>query len=1246
MKWILAQHLEQWAGTQSARADLPGLIGQLIRATVPHIHAFRFPSGDAGQIPGFDGYLESEGVDPYVPAGQSVWEFGTGKDYLKKANDDYAARSISPMSIVPANCCFVFVTPRLWSRRDPALTDWARDKQGEQKWKRVIAMDAVTLEAWLEQCEAVAKQYARAVRGQVWVNQCRTVTEFWEEYAGGFRPELKEEVVLCERNAQADDLIRILAEGKTGVPVRLLADSPDEVIAFAAAAIRKAEPPVRAFLEARTLIVDSADAARERFGSTGLVFLPRDSAISLAGKLSYDAPTVIAHAREQDGVILLPRPSTHAFALALEAMKIEGREAERIAASCGRSVTILARWIPSGTAQGPIWASQHDLVSALLAGGWDTSRDGDKRILGDLAGIPYEDLEERLRPFLRSPEPLEREGSVWNVRAPVEAFTQLGHIITRRDMDRLRAAAVVVFGEVEPALDLPLAERPYAAIHGKKMEHSSWLRDGMAATFLHIAVLHEQAGFKVDGVVPQKFVDDVMDSLPGLRQNARLLISLDGPLRWLAEASPFPLLAALEHLLEGDGQMILPIFEEEGGLFGGSQHTHLLWALESLAWDPEHLARVTLDLARLARIDPGGRLANRPISSLRNILKAWKPETNASLVQRLAAVDCIILNEPTTGWELILALLPVRQDSGIPTRYPRFRDAGASNRESLTQGIVNRTYREIVDRAIGLATGNFSRLLTLTDSMNTFSEPDMQRVCDELEKLLPVNSEEDRVKLWNQLRQSVNMNTAFRDADWAFPVAVLERLRSILQLTQPSDPVLRSSWLFDKHYPDLDNSRGVERVAGIEEARTKAVRELYALSGPSAIIELAKQSVFPGIVAYSFTQLLSDVDSFDQLVTFALSVSAMPESFLTEFSRVAHSRFGAAWEARIRTRVGAGLDPRTTATLLLYWDDEVASWEQAAAFGAQAVHDYWSRRMAVPVRGGIPELERAGREYLKVGRALTAMEVVSEAADKLPADLIFGILDEAIKEIAASPQSVGGNLSYEIGLMFEKLALRQDLSQQDVARREYAYLPILKHRNNHLVLHRLMADDPSFFVSVVCDVFKPASRERRDPTDQERVKALYGYQLLTTFAEVPGFRAGTNLVQLEDWVMSARHAAVSNDRTEITDQFIGQVLAHAPEDPDDGAWPHTIVRELLEKLGSSEIERGMEIGRSNMGGAHFIDPKNPAALERDSARQARAWAQTAATWQRTTGLLESMAKHWDWMADNLEERAKQQAMRE
>ncbi|MGA2712357.1 MAG: hypothetical protein ABSG41_04555 [Bryobacteraceae bacterium] len=70
------------------------------------------------------------------------------------------------------------------------------------------------------------------------------------------------------------------------------------------------------------------------------------------------------------------------------------------------------------------------------------------------------------------------------------------------------------------------------------------------------------------------------------------------------------------------------------------------------------------------------------------------------------------------------------------------------------------------------------------------------------------------------------------------------------------------------------------------------------------------------------------------------------------------------------------------------------------------------------------------------------------------------------------------------------------------------------------------------------------------------------------------------------------------------------------------------------------------MGRSNMGGAHAINPKFPAALERQLAAEARAWGEKAAEWRRTAAMLNSMAEHWDYLASFLEERGRQDAMRD
>ena len=40
------------------------------------VSSIRFPSGDKGQVRGFDEVLEASDVAPYIPDGQSIREFG------------------------------------------------------------------------------------------------------------------------------------------------------------------------------------------------------------------------------------------------------------------------------------------------------------------------------------------------------------------------------------------------------------------------------------------------------------------------------------------------------------------------------------------------------------------------------------------------------------------------------------------------------------------------------------------------------------------------------------------------------------------------------------------------------------------------------------------------------------------------------------------------------------------------------------------------------------------------------------------------------------------------------------------------------------------------------------------------------------------------------------------------------------------------------------------------------------------
>lgn len=183
MKWITARDLEEWAGNLSARTAFPALVGDLIRATATDISAFRFPSGDKGQVRGFDGHLVATGVPPYVPDGESIWEFGVTKSDAAKADAEFTKHVGKISAADRMHMTFVFVSPQTWDNPQKKLPEWVAEKQALREWADVLYIDGVQLEAWLESCPAVAARYARYELGRYPHLGVKSSDEYWELYS-------------------------------------------------------------------------------------------------------------------------------------------------------------------------------------------------------------------------------------------------------------------------------------------------------------------------------------------------------------------------------------------------------------------------------------------------------------------------------------------------------------------------------------------------------------------------------------------------------------------------------------------------------------------------------------------------------------------------------------------------------------------------------------------------------------------------------------------------------------------------------------------------------------------------------------------------------------------------------------------------------------------------------------------------------------------------------------------------------
>ncbi|WP_342612997.1 hypothetical protein [Burkholderia ambifaria] len=1254
MLWISDEDLRTWSRRTDARELFVDLVGDLIRATVSDVRKFRFPGQSAGTLRGFDGDLETTEPVGRVPGGHSKWEFGTTPTGKGKAQSDYAKRTGNTPGNVMAENAFVMLNLHNWDTPTEPLVNWVAEKNQEKKWREVHFIDGTGLQKWLEEKPAVAARYARNVLGKAPKNGALSTDEFWERFSTSFKPALTEAMLLCDRNETARQLLDVLA----GAPQNftIAAESAEEVVAFAVAVIRTAPPEIRMTLEAKTMIVETLEAAQFLQGARDMVFLVWKGAEPLASALGQRGPTLTAATglqRKRQGLPLLDRPSASAMAEAMGSMNIERQEAYDLATKCGRSLIILRRLQPAaGIAEPAEWGSMAKaLKPALLAGGWTTDSQLDKEVVASLGGgTDYLAVERPVRETLgMSDPPFDKVEQVWQVRAAVDAFPYYGHLVDEEDLQRLKEAVIRVLSH---RVAEPTADEKFSFGYRAPADYSSWLRDGLAYTLNLFAVMPDVGGLQLSGTTPQQYVNGIVQSLPDFAINHRWILPILPQLSVIAEAAPAPFLEALEKSLEGATEDALALFQESEGndyLFAKtSPHVYVLWALEVLAWDPSHLPRVTRILGRLSAIDPKAKSnnGNRPLSSLRSIFVAWSPNTDADLNKRVKAIDGLIRAQPDVAWDLLQLLMPRSHDTSTPTSRPKLRDTAPLNPEILTFGLVWDTETKFLDRALALAEGHEDRIVALVDHVASHQPANRARLISVFEDNLKSSPNPEGSALWHKLRHLVAHHAAFPDTDWSLKGDELARLKELVVRNQPSDAVAQARHLFDDWVPRLGANVNTA-MEDVEEERADGLRQVYSAAGVRGILRLAKSVKLPSLMGPAFEKLDLPFDDAASLIFDLVEAGGECYHLAAVISGALRRKDGHAWASYFELFILPGTKSVKDGTsLLACWPDNVETWKFVERVGKEFAENYWREVGSLPFNGSPEELALAIAELRQAGRSLKVLTSLHRRVKDVDSTTLLELLDESVKEIA-NGGTAATMLSYAVNEVFATLAARSDTTLAEVARREYVYLPLIERSVQGLAVHALLATNPSEYMAIIKDVFiSKGETPVENPSEEASVRAKLSYRLLKSFHTIPGEDSDgvVDEVVLKKWVHEVRRLAAECGREDITDEFIGQLLAHAKPKSENGAWPPNAIATLLDDLAANRIERGIEIERFNMRGTVTKAIGEGGRQERDLAARYRIWTEQTSS-PRTAALLERIADGWDADARRADISAEQDRMK-
>ncbi|MYB39344.1 MAG: helix-turn-helix domain-containing protein [Gammaproteobacteria bacterium] len=1211
-----ASDIQDWADTSEARDLLAVLIRTLVHSTCRGLQTVDFPGRDDSQRPGWDGRVDTTEGNPWVPAGASMWEFGTNKNVAKKANGDYGKRTSATAERERRDAAFVFVTPRRWLGKEA----WLRDRNAEGKWRTVRALDASDLEQWFEQ----------SIPGQVWFQDRRgrntrgvkSLDRCWVEWCADCRPHFTEEVFAEAAASFRDEVLRHLQD-EPGTLLRIVADSRLEGLAFLSVVVNQVDKVWRGFRDRIAVFTEEGPLSELAVGVPG--FIPVVTSAETERELAQSGIPitgfVVEHRTpaEQGSVVTLDPLSEQAFTAALSSLGLDTERIQRLDQESGRSPTVLRRRLAQSEAiKSPPWSVDEDLARSLvpmaLAGAWVSDRDADLYLMSELAGQKdYSKVETQFTTLLNLEDaPVWSIGRFHGVVSKVDALFGVYRWMTEDNIDRFLEVAEIVLSERDPALDLPEDERWAAPVHEKVREISAPLRKGVAESLVLLSIHgHRLFGRRLGREPRHKVADLVRGLLEPLTADGLLSQSSNLPL--YAEAAPEVFLEVFERDLRKQEPVVKALMRPtHDTLFQRSDRVDLLWALELLAWRPEWLARVVELLGDLTALEPDDNLANTPSESLHAIFRAWMPQTGAPVEQRIAALDALRRRHPAIAWRLASSQFEPGSRIGHYSHKPRWRDYALGFGEPATHGELHAFVVHSVKTCLEWLPHTRETLADLMASSERLGSRFLEQLWEAIVEWEKDADDEDRA--W--LRERVRVSTR----RWAKPAEEGDTeapslARRAFDLLEPSSLIWKHSWLFQSAWVqesrdelNEDNDDIDARDRRIRAQRVEAVQDVLANVGREGLLQLAFSGSAAFSVGWSAANAVNDEESVWDLLDAVLEDgkllgSETHQSLVAGLLQGLGKEQAVAMVKKLWVRFGEDVGVK----LLCLCEFDRPAWSATEAMGEMVVREYWAQVQPAWRRHADDELNFAVSRLLEAKRSRAAFDFAHIDWGRVESAHIRRIL----LDLPGSVERAGHRRldAYSIQQALRVLGERDAFSRTDLARLEFIYLDLFWRDEDGLPnLEKEIEENPSLFCEAIALAYRHEDdTERREPTQSARRAAEMAHRLLEKLSHIPGHGPDGTLRAdvLTDWVLKAQQLCTTSGRKGIGDQKIGQLLANAPTG-DDGVWPCVPVRETLESVLNEDIQIGFETGKYNARGVHVRGEGGE--QERELAAQYDRWA--------------------------------------
>ena len=1287
---VKATHLVQFADRREAEGKLPELVRFLIGAT-SYCNSSRIPSGDSINLPGWDGKTEvtKNNEAQFVPSGITLWEMSKNKNIEKKINSDFAKRTSNSHGENTSNATFIFVTPRHWEKKDdwiikkkksillnshpvlhrvierilelstidtiiehittmllPAQLRWGLKRS---PWKDIRVYDADDLEHWLATAPSVGLWLAREI-GIFPDEKATTLFTFWNEWLNSTNPPL-DHILMSKALPGAKEEIQQFLSQKTSNQIIVYADEIDISIAYLCSIIEMTmNQEQKSQWLSRTIIIEDRETFRKLCNpGHQLILIPKfeGAPIGTALKNGHKVfiPQIGAIKNEED--LTIKRISIQEIQehLQSEGLKPE-HEAYRISKSTHGSITVLRRLIANELElTEPCWVNYSlgiQLIPLLFAGSWNSSIEGDRKIISELSGKSYEEFELLIQSQCNEENPpCQKIGSIYSLVSQEYVYSYLREYISPTSLNRLNEVIQKVLGETDPRYELDKEKRCMASIYGKDRKYSGFIRKGLVSILALLATQPPSSLPKIES-----FVSTVVRELFKKSNSWQFWASISSELTTIAEAAPEQFLDMVEDILDENKETFIELFNQKTD-FGGFEYANLLWALECCAWNQKYLGRAAQILVQLSEIEERLQISgNKPSSCLYSIMRLWWPQTNTPVKRRFEIIDSLENINSDRVWKLLIALIPSQHMVASSNNKPEFRNWVDNSKGKEDASEIYEGAELICKRLPSLLQKDPKRWVDLLEKV--FDIPFINRQNELLEILqtLDLNSlsENNRIEIWAILEQKLYMHKKYSNERWAIGESTLIKLEAAYRYFIPEDPIVKWSRIFTfrLEHPDyiyLDNDYKREREV-LEKLQTQAVEEVFQLCGLEGIYKLCskvKNSSLLGFLAarnikiiHAELQILNEVDYKNKEYF---------KDFLKGFIRQRFHNEGLDWFKDILFKIGK-ISVERSLFLLLSIPFTKETWKIVEEMGDNIKDSYWKKIPILTFPVDLEDYPSTISNYLEYNRPFAAFFLLmdpqfiesEEFSDKLAMAVLNGLSNGDFQ--SDDWKEISSSFNYHLEKILELLRKTYNVDCGELAKIEWIFLPFLGFEKKPSNLINFLNSNPIEFARIIAMTYKSEKNEDIYNELEDIIKEEFGkrgFDLLQGHNIVPGKLPDGSLDgdYLKNWIEEVRKQCKKSGHLGVADSYIGKILSYSPIDPSDECWPHLAVREIIEKYRSKSLENGFEIGINNRRGSITKSLSEGGNQERDLAKKYGNWAENCeGKWIRTSKVLREVENRY------------------